>query len=483
MPRDRCPIQAGHYDRGMIDLAGKRVTVMGLGRFGGGIGVTRWLCARGADVLVTDKDGEADLADSVAQIGGLVGTGQVRLRLGEHNVSDFTDTDLVVANAAVPKPWDNRYLRAAEAGGVPITTEISLTVGELVRRGAARTVGITGSAGKSTTTAMIHHALTAVLGPKGQKVVMGGNIGGSLLGEMESIGPGTIVVLELSSAQLYWLGRTVEPRWSPRVAVVTNLSANHLDWHGDFGHYGASKRSMLEGQRAGDVAVLGAGVWAWREGTRARAVMVEPGSISVRLRLPGEHNRFNAAAALEACMAVAPEADRGALLGAIADFGGLAHRLQLVDEVPAVGGDGAVRFYNDSKSTTPESALKAVEAIAGAEGGALGRIHLIAGGYDKGSDLSPIARLAGELAGLYTIGATGRTLAELAGGAGGAGDRVHACETLGRAFGVAASRARGGDVVLLSPGCASWDQYVNFEARGDEFVALVKAQAGAGVGR
>src|SRR5436305_1141575 len=105
----------------MRDLAGKRVTVMGLGRFGGGIGVTRFLAAQGADVLVTDTAPATDLADSVANISDLVDRGAVKLRLGEHNVSDFTATDLVVANPAVPKPWDNRFLRSAEAAGVPIT--------------------------------------------------------------------------------------------------------------------------------------------------------------------------------------------------------------------------------------------------------------------------------------------------------------------------------------------------------------------------
>src|SRR5437762_1716074 len=103
-----------------MDLAGKRVTVMGLGRFGGGIGVTKWLCARGADVLVTDTDPADKLADSVAQIKALIDSGQISLRLGEHNVSDFTTCDLVVANAAVPKPWDNRFLRSAEAAAIPI---------------------------------------------------------------------------------------------------------------------------------------------------------------------------------------------------------------------------------------------------------------------------------------------------------------------------------------------------------------------------
>src|SRR5262245_19810084 len=114
-----------------MDLAGKRVTVMGLGRFGGGIGVTRWLADQGADVLVTDLVASDELDDSVKAIGDLVSAGSVTLRLGGHNVSDFTTCDLVVANPAVPKPWDNRFLRAAEAAGISITTEMSLLLERL----------------------------------------------------------------------------------------------------------------------------------------------------------------------------------------------------------------------------------------------------------------------------------------------------------------------------------------------------------------
>lgn len=459
----------------MTDPAGKRVTVMGLGRFGGGIGVTRWLASQGADVLVTDRDPATDLADSIHRIKDLVDKGSVTLRLGEHNVSDFTACDLVVASAAVPKPWDNRFLRAAEGASIPITTEISLALEQLLRRGCTRTVGITGSAGKSTTTAMIHHALQTALPDRTDgrsKVVLGGNIGGSLLEAIDSIDADTRVVLELSSAQLYWLGRTMHTPWSPRVAVVTNLSPNHLDWHGALDHYRSSKQELLKHQRPGDTAVLGPGVWDWRTLTPARAIEVDPASFPLPIKLPGEHNRFNAAAALEACAALEPALDRSALARAIAAFGGLAHRLQLVAEAALPNGGPPVRYYNDSKSTTPESALKAVEAVAAAPGGRLGAIHLIAGGYDKGSDLAPIARLAPELAGLYTLGATGPALATLA---GGEVRGAFSCATLAAAFDRARSRLRPGDVLLLSPGCASWDQYVNFEARGDEFVALVHA--------
>lgn len=465
----------------MPDLANKRVTVMGLGRFGGGVGVTRWLCRHGADVLVTDTDPADKLTDSIAAIQPLIDRGQVRLRLGEHNVSDFTTCDLVVANVAVPKPWDNRYLRAAEAAGIPITTEIALLIDCLPPAVRDRTIGITGSAGKSTTTAMIHHALTAVAASrtgegKPWRAVLGGNIGGSLLDQVDTFDDRTWLVLELSSAMLYWLERMQSDRpWSPRVAVITNISPNHIDWHGDFEHYRRSKLHLVRHQRPGDIAVLDPVVAAEHAPTAASVQVIDPAAFPYSMTLPGEHNRINAAAAMLACHAIIGE-DLAALRlahQAISGFRGLAHRLQLVAETRMHGPTAApCRMFNDSKSTTPESCLKALEALQSVPGLQAGCIHLIAGGYDKGSDLTPIARAAASLAGLYTIGKTGPGLAALAGPA--ADGRVHQCHTLEHAFDEAVKRLKPGDALLLSPGCASWDQFINFEQRGDLFISLVE---------
>lgn len=456
---------------GETDLSGKRVTVMGLGRFGGGVGVTRWLCDQGADVLVTDMDPAEKLGESLEAIRPLTDSGRVRLRLGEHNVSDFTTCDLVVANVAVPKPWENRFLRSAEAASIPITTEIAMFVERLPSDARDRTVGVTGSVGKSTTTAMIHHALSAGASGrmKGERVLLGGNIGGSLLGELGSIDERSWLVLELSSAMLYWLERTLgrSAPWSPHVAVVTNITANHIDWHGDFAHYRESKQTLLRRQRAEDGAVLGSSVWDWRLNTPARTATIEAAAFERSMTLPGVHNLENAAAALLACRMAMPDVPHEVFESAIAGFGGLAHRLQLVAEVRVAGpGTEAMRFYNDSKSTTPESCVKALEAIESAFGSSR-RIHLIAGGYDKGSDLSPIARAAARLGGLYAIGKTGSGLAAAA-------ENAEHCETLERAFAAALRRMTPGDVMLLSPGCASWDQFTNFEQRGDVFVRLVQ---------
>ncbi len=442
-----------------MDLSGRRVVVMGLGRFGGGIGVTRWLIGRAAHVLVTDLQTPEQLSPSLARLEDLLESGGVELRLGGHESCDFTSCDLVVANPAVPKPWENPFLQQAEAAGIPVTTEIRLLVEQLDRR---RVIGVTGTAGKSTTAAMIHHILTR----SGHTAHIGGNIGGSLQNDLMRANTSDWVVLELSSAMLYWLGQGIgiadAGGWSPHVAVMLNLEPNHLDWHGTFEHYAESKRNVCRYQQADGDDVLVFGVPRGGEPLSSwqpvRPHAIHPEEIKpVPLEIPGRHNQHNAFfAATAAAVALRDTNAVEQYAARLSDFQGLPHRLQLVATL------GPQKFYDDSKSTTPQATRLAVAAFDEP-----GRVHLIAGGYDKGLDLKPIIELVPRLAGLYTIGATGSKLA------GTASDRAVSCDVLETAVRHAMARMESKDVLLLSPGCASWDQFDNYEQRGDAFCNLV----------
>ncbi|MCK4872264.1 MAG: UDP-N-acetylmuramoyl-L-alanine--D-glutamate ligase [Phycisphaerales bacterium] len=444
------------------DLAGCRVTVMGLGRFGGGVGVVRHCAEQGARVLVTDVADRAGLAEPISRIEDLIEQGSVTLRLGEHREGDFTVCDLVVANPAVAHPWSNRFLLAAEQAGIAVTTEIGLLVDRLPNR--QRVIGVTGTAGKSTTAAMIAHILGRTVG-EGEAVHLGGNIGGSLL--TASIGEDDWVVLELSSAMLWWLRRG--PMFAPHVAIVTSYAPNHLDWHESEEDYRACKASIHAGQRMGDHAVLADVPETWRECVPVDSVHRPPfdalaNQVEAAMVIPGKHNARNAiTAALAAGLARYGESvteDDLLLLARIAaTFPGLPHRLQLVHEARGV------RAYNDSKSTTPRATVLAVESFDDPR-----RIHLIVGGYDKHIDLSDLVTTARRCGGVYTIGQVGPALAKAL--------DVRDCGTLDIAVANAARAAKDGDIVLLSPGCASWGQFTNYEERGSVFAKLARALLG-----
>ncbi|MAT82339.1 MAG: hypothetical protein CMJ29_12600 [Phycisphaerae bacterium] len=428
------------YTHDMNPLEAKRCTVMGLGRFGGGLGVTRWLLEQGCEVCVTDMATEASLTEALASLRPDIDRKRVRLALGGHDVNDFTDTDLVIANPAVPMPWDNPYLQSAAAHGIPISTEIRLLVERLDR---TRVIGVTGTNGKSTTASMIHHVLTRT----GSRSILGGNIGGSLLPSIADVEPTTWIVLELSSAMLYWLGEVHgESGWSPGTAVITNIAPNHLDWHGSESHYRQCKDNITRWQLDQDLVI--------------RGDHISKRATPIPIRIPGSHNQTNALLAVMT-VARATGLSPGRAAEALSDFAGLPHRLE------AVGDEG--RFFNDSKSTTPEATVLAVEAFAPRTS----RVHLIAGGYDKGVSLEAIARLGSRLGGLYTIGTTGPGLAAEATG------HAVSCGDLATAVEQAVHRMKPDDLLLLSPGCASWDQYDHFEARGEAFRSLVLTQSGS----
>jgi UDP-N-acetylmuramoylalanine--D-glutamate ligase len=433
----------------MQPVEGKVVTVAGLGRFGGGVAVARWLARQGARVLVTDRDGPEKLADSIQQLDGE----PIEFRLGEHQFDDFTRADLVVASPAIPP--SSPYLQAAAAAGVPVTTEIRL----FVERCPASIVGVTGTKGKSTTASMLGRMLATRY-----TTHLGGNIGVSLLEKLPTIAARDIVVLELSSFMLEYLGRV---QWSPAVAVVTMVGADHLDWHGSREAYVAAKTNIVRFQKPSDVAVLcgqDAGASALSgicQETGATVVQYRAGE-AIELKVPGAHNRLNAAGAMAAANVLGVGAVAAA--NAVRDFDGLPHRLRLVHTARGV------RYYDDSIATIPESAIAALESFPPRT------VIQIVGGYDAKADLELMCRhLAGRAKAVLCIGATGAAIAAMVRAKGSpdtTGCGVHECGDLASAVGVAQSLAGDGDVVLLSPGCKSYDQFVNFEKRGDDFSQL-----------
>lgn len=441
---------------------------MGLGRFGGGVGVVRWLCAQGARVLVTDKEPAQNLSASLEQIRDC----DVTLRLGEHREPDFREADLVIANPIVPD--SSPFLIAARAAGVPISTEMNL----FVERCRGNCIGVTGSVGKSTTTAMIGHILERRL--TGRRVWVGGNIGKSLLDRLEDIAPEDLVVLELSSFQLH---RTPMVGWSPRIAVLTGVTPNHLDWHGDLDQYRDAKlnifrfqdihaeSSAILGERAAQDAVIQAALrrranyWVAGtsggslhlvrcEGESGRALeTLEPDQ--PRLKIPGAHNLANATLAIATVVQVAVRVEDA--VEALATFEALPHRLQTV-----CVRDG-VTYYNDSKSTTPESAITAMEAMETP-------FCIILGGYDKKNKLEPVAREAARRARYAAcIGQTGPQIAASIRAIGGQAD-CH--ESLADAVSACRMRSQPGEAILLSPACASWGMFTDYRERGERFARL-----------
>lgn len=453
-----------------------RVTVMGLGSFGGGEAAVSFLAERGARVTVTDLKSAEALGDVAARVLKLPG---VTMRLGHHDFADFRDTDLLVVNPAVQR--DNPFLRAAADANVPLTSEMNLFW--MLNR--SRTIGVTGANGKSTTTTLIHDMLRAA----GIPVRIGGNIGRSLLPEVENIAETDWTVLELSSFQLADLDHL---HASPNIAVVTNFAPNHQDHHASLEEYRAAKQTILRWQRPDDIAILNADdpdVAAWpirgqrqtfgaANSANARithdpiGVACEQPRIELPLAashsLPGKHNAANVAAA--ALAASAAGADPAAIRSAVASFRSLPHRLEFLGE------HAGRRFYNDSKSTTPEAAIAALDALA-----SLGPIVLLAGGADKHVDLRRFATAIHERAkAVALLGQTAASLETLIrqphpwlSGEPTAPPAIHRASTLHDAFNWAIEQSAPGDTILLSPGCASLDWFNNYEHRGRQFADLV----------
>ena len=461
------------------DFTGCRVTILGLGVLTGGASSARYFADRGADVTVTDLLPADTLRTSIDALSQW----PVRYVLGEHREEDITRADLVVVGPAVRD--DSPFLRLALERGIPLTTEINLVFENCKRP----IIGITGSNGKTTTTRLIGALFRAVH----SATLEGGNLGRSVLNDIDDQESASPVVLELSSFQLH---RLAWIRRSPRVAVVTNMSPNHLDWHGTFDAYEQAKQHIVHYQSPGDQVVLNAdderlqgwtplcrGRVAWfsmkgpvetgcflRDGQVVyRAAEGELDSEEVRtvcpldsLKLPGPHNQANLLAAVTvACLGGIPTP---VIRSTVEAFRGVEHRLEEVGVVDGIG------YYNDSACTTPDSTVTALQAFEKP-------VVLIAGGYDKGMAFDGMAEETVRRArAVVLIGVTaGAIETAIRGNRATDAPVIARAETLDDAVRQSAGLARPGDVVVLSPGCASYDMFTNFEERGQRFKAAVAA--------
>ncbi len=426
----------------MQTMKGQLVTVMGLGRHGGGVGAARWLVEQGGTVTVTDLETAERLADSLARLQDL----PIRYTLGRHDEADFRGAHRVVVNPAVMLP--HPLVTLANESGAAITSEVEL----FLDRCKANVVGVTGTTGKSTTCTM----LAEMLRHSGRRTWLGGNIGHSLLCELRGMHASDVVVLELSSFQLAHLSRTAR---LPQAAIITNCRPNHLDWHGSWTRYRRAKQRILAGS-PGQIAVVNScdpEVSSWREIAAGEVVPLIEDSWLPELRVPGLHNRQNAR--LAATMAARLGADPRAIQAALASFAGLPHRLEPVAQI------AGRRFLNDSKATSAAAAIAALHAIDGP-------IWLLAGGVHRGDDWRELARhIACRTRGGAFFGQARHNLSKAVQSEAADFNWV-AVEHLAEAAAWAFDRSREGDAILLSPACPSFDQFADFAERGRRFAEL-----------
>lgn len=424
---------------------GKRITLMGLGLLGRGIGDAAFLASLGADLLVTDRKSKDALESSLAQLSAFP---NIAYRLGEHREEDFTAADMVIKAAGVP--LDSPYIAAAKAAGVPIYMSTALFAKFAMENGAT-IVGVTGTRGKTTTTSLIHEALTGI----GKRTHLGGNVRGvSTLALLPEVQPGDVAVLELDSWQLQGFGTL---GISPHVAVFTNLMPDHLNYYPDMETYFQDKAQIFRSQRPGDHLVAGAAIAERIRATRPPVAPTVPATLPEdwTLRIPGEHNRQNAALAREAIKAFGyGDAEIRPHLEA---FTGVEGRLQRIATV------GGVDVYNDNNATTPQATIAALRAFPGRN------VVLIAGGAAKGIDVADFAQTISETCGYVALlaGTGTDTLRPRL-------PDAPVFDALAPAVDAAFAHASPGDVLLFSPGFASFGLFTNEYDRNDQFLALVE---------
>jgi UDP-N-acetylmuramoylalanine--D-glutamate ligase len=452
--------------KALMDVQGKRVLVVGLGK--SGVASSLFLQSRGARVTVSDEKSQEQLRN---EIPALLDKGIV-VETGKHGERTFRDQDLIVVSPGVPN--NVPALLNARKQGTPIIGEIELAARYL----QGQVIAITGSNGKTTTTTLTGEVVAA----GGLQSLVGGNIGTPAITFVDQSSPKTWVVLEISSFQL----ETIET-FRPHIAAILNVTPDHLDRHGSMDAYIAAKARIFENQTDKDFAVLNMDdatcvalgqklksqvYWFSRKVEVERGAFVRNGKILFRdakgereimpvdeITLKGAHNLENvlAAVAMGSLAGVEPAKVRQA----VKDFKAVEHRLEYTATIHGV------QYFNDSKATNVDATIKALESFPG-------NIHLILGGKDKGSDYSVLNELLkSRVKRVYTVGAAAQKIeSQIAGAAD-----ITSSGTLDAAVRKASEYAQPGDIVLLAPACASFDQFQSYEHRGRAFKEAVHALA------
>ena len=459
----------------MTDWTGKRVLILGAARQGQAL--ARWLVNHGARVTLSDKRSKADLEPARQFLNDL----PIEWIPGSHPLELLDKADMLCLSGGVPLTLP--IVVEAQKRGIPLSNDTQI----FMEVAPCKTVGITGSAGKTTTTALLGNMAKASYVEKGGHAWVGGNIGDPLINYVDEMQPSDLAILEISSFQLDQMSI------SPNVAAILNITPNHLDRHGTMEAYTAAKARILDFQSKDDVAILGRddpGAWNLRKRVKGKLLSFGLSNLSIEhsgayvsdglyhlrdgnayillpiqnaIHLRGDHNRLNVLAAITIGHAAGLNLD--AMLEAVDNFHGVPHRLELVRELHGV------KWYNDSIATAPERAMAAVRSFDEP-------IVLILGGKDKDLPWEDLADLVRErvdhvvvfgLAAEKILGALGRL---------GSGEKrpysVQRGEGLQEAVRLAAEVAESGDVVLLSPGGTSFDQFSDFTERGEWFKTWVQ---------
>jgi len=441
-------------------FTGKTVLVMGLGRFGGGLDAAKFAHNRGAKVIITDLAKGEKLGDSLNQLKEF---GDIEYHLGGHNKADFKEADIIIVNPAVSP--DNEFLKFARRHNKFITAAVNI----FFELSPAKIIAITGANGKSTTAALTAHLLENT---SHKNVRLSGNIGNEpLLADIDKIAADDLVVLELSSFQTEQLAQIKK---APGVALLTNLTPNHLDRHGSFANYCAAKENIFKFQKLDEnhpsISIFGADDKVGREWFEKYSI--QQGRVCIRFSaddvtdeirsnftLPGRANLLNLAAAIAVAEVFGVTDEQ--IKASLPKFKPLPHRLEPVAEI------NGIRWYNDSIATTPASAIAALEAFDEPK-------IIIAGGYDKNLPFDELGETIAQTAkAAILIGTTAQKIASAIKNANRSNTKIEFADSLADAVDIAKCLAISGDIVLLSPACASYDMFDNFQQRSTEFVKLV----------